>query len=104
MELVQIKDVSFTYHGENIQALDRVCLSVKQGEFILFCGQSGCGKTTLLRLLKPELAPAGNCPGEILYDGQDLGTLDQKRTASEIGFVMQQPERQVVTEDRKSVV
>jgi energy-coupling factor transport system ATP-binding protein len=98
MELIQIKDVSFTYNGEGIRALDRVSLSVKQGDFILFCGQSGCGKTTLLRLLKPELAPAGDCSGEIRYDGQDPRTLDQERAASEIGFVMQQPERQVVTD------
>lgn len=98
MELIQIKDLSFTYNGEGARALARVSLSVKQGEFILFCGRSGCGKTTLLRLLKPELAPAGDRPGEIFYGGEDLSKLSPERTAAEIGFVMQRPEGQVVTD------
>ncbi len=98
MELIQIKDLSFTYNGEGARALARVSLSVKQGEFILFCGRSGCGKTTLLRLLKPELASAGDRPGEIFYGGEDLSKLSPERTAAEIGFVMQRPEGQVVTD------
>jgi energy-coupling factor transport system ATP-binding protein len=98
MEYLQIKNLSFTYSGEGVRALEDVSLAISEGSFTLFCGQSGCGKTTLLRLLKPELAPAGECAGEIFYDGMDLRTLDPRKTAAEVGFVLQQPERQVVTD------
>lgn len=98
MELLHIENLSFTYNQEPTAALDKICLSIAAGEFMLFCGQSGCGKTTLLRLLKPALAPAGDVSGSILYDGQPLSLLDEKRSASEIGFVMQHPESQVVTD------
>lgn len=98
MEYLQIKNLSFAYSSESIRALEEVSLTVSEGSFVLFCGQSGCGKTTLLRLLKPELAPAGTYTGEILYDGMDLRTLDPRKTASEVGFVLQQPDRQVVTD------
>jgi energy-coupling factor transport system ATP-binding protein len=98
MELLHIENLSFTYNQEPAPALRDICLSVASGEFVLFCGQSGCGKTTLLRLLKPALAPAGDLSGSILYGGQPLSLLDAHRAASEIGFVMQHPESQVVTD------
>ncbi len=98
MELIHIKNLSFAYNQESALALRDISLSIESGEFVLFCGQSGCGKTTLLRLLKPALSPAGDLSGSIFYDGQTLSSLDERRAASEIGFVMQHPESQVVTD------
>ena len=96
MELYQVKNVSFTYPGRTGKALDNVSLSVSKGEFLCICGKSGCGKTTLLRLLKPAIAPHGDLHGEVLYDGTPAKTLDDYRQASEIGFVMQSPDNQIV--------
>ena len=63
MEILQIKDLSFRYPGAERNAVEEVSFSVRSGEFLVVCGESGCGKTTLLRLLKPELAPAGELTG-----------------------------------------
>lgn len=98
MELYQIRGVGFTYSGKTTPAVRDIDLTVKQGEFVVLCGASGCGKTTLLRLLKPTIAPAGERTGEILFCGERLTEVEESRLASEIGFVMQNPENQGVCE------
>ncbi len=98
MELYQIEEVSFTYPGAEFPALSQLTLKVKQGEFVVLCGESGCGKTTLLRLLKPAIAPAGTKAGRISFCKTDLNQLDPRTAAGEIGFVMQNPENQIVTD------
>ena len=59
MEILHLENVSFRYPKAAVNALDGVSFSVQSGEFVVVCGASGCGKTTLLRLLKRALAPAG---------------------------------------------
>ncbi len=98
MELYQIKDLTFSYPGGENPALTGINLSVCPGEFITLCGASGCGKTTLLRLLKPELSPSGERAGEVLFEGQELSAIDARVSAGDIGFVMQNPENQIVTD------
>lgn len=98
MEILQIKDMSFTYPKSDKKALDGINISIKKGEFVLICGASGCGKTTLLRLLKPEIAPLGKKTGEILYNNVPVSELDGRIASSEIGFVGQNPDEQIVTD------
>lgn len=98
MEILQIKDLSFKYPEADKKALDGINISVKKGEFVLVCGASGCGKTTLLRLLKNEIAPFGEKTGEILYDGVPSETLDKMKSVCELGFVGQNPDEQIVTD------
>ncbi|SHH73657.1 energy-coupling factor transport system ATP-binding protein [Clostridium collagenovorans DSM 3089] len=98
MELIKIKDLNFSYDESNKKSLDNINLNIKEGEFVLLIGESGCGKSTLLKQLKNELAPFGEFSGEILYDGIPLKSLDQRKSASEIGFVMQNPDYQIVTD------
>ncbi len=98
MELFTIRGLGFTYPGETNVALSQIDLAVNQGEFVVLCGESGCGKTTLLRLLKPTVAPAGEKTGEIFFCGNLLDDVDERQLASEIGFVMQNPENQAVCE------
>lgn len=94
MEILNVKNLTFSYpdvnENGNIQktALSDISFSVSGGEMIMFMGKSGCGKTTLLRLLKSELAPSGNLKGEINIIN-----------SSEIGFVMQNPDQQTVCDD-----
>ncbi len=98
MELYQIKDLIFSYPGGENPALDGINLWINQGEFITVLGASGCGKTTLLRLLKQELSPSGERTGEILFEGRELSAIDTRVSAGDIGFVMQNPENQIVTD------
>ncbi len=95
---VSIQGLTFTYPEREQPALRDVALTVKSGEFIVLCGPSGCGKTTLLRQLKPALAPHGRLSGEILFEGIPLHKLSQRDAASKIGFVLQSPENQIVTD------
>lgn len=96
MACLEIRHLSFTYHGKEEPALSDINLTVESGDFVLLCGESGCGKTTLLKLLKKQLAPAGRCEGEILFHGVPIGELDERACVTEIGFVMQNPENQTV--------
>ncbi len=98
MALLTLKDLSFTYAAESGKALHNVSFSIENGEFIVLCGATGSGKSTLMRLLKRELAPTGTRSGEIMFDGRPLSELSAKEASSEIGYVMQQPEEQIVTD------
>ena len=97
MALLKIENLSFTYEGEESRVLDGIDLEIEQGDFVLLCGASGCGKTTLLKMLKKQLRPFGTLQGSISFDGSDLESLDQRRAVSDIGCVMQDPHRQIVT-------
>lgn len=98
MEILHIDDLSFRYPKGEKYALENINLSVESGEFIVICGRSGCGKTTLLRLLKRELSPAGEKSGKITYRGTDTDGLCERDAAADIGFVMQNPDSQIVTD------
>ncbi len=98
MEDISIKNLSFKYPSSEDFALNSITLDIKYGDFVVVCGESGCGKTTLLRLLKREIAPTGELSGEILYNGADMTQISQRTSASEIGYVMQNPQMQIVTD------
>ncbi len=98
MEILHIQNLSFTYPNMNKKALDNIDITIGGGEFIVVCGESGCGKTTLLKMLKREISPYGEKEGKILYGGTEISQLDERSAAAEIGFVMQNPEQQVVTD------
>ena len=98
MAFLQIESLSFSYPKTKERALESVSLDINEGEFVLVCGVSGCGKSTLLRHLKREITPHGSKTGTVSYRGMDIEKLDRKISASEIGFVMQNPETQLVTD------
>ena len=98
MEAFRIENLSFTYPAQSTLALRGVSLCVRQGEFLTLAGVSGCGKTTLLRQLKPTLAPNGTKAGEIFCFDRPLSALTEREQAQKIGFVQQSPEEQLVTD------
>ena len=94
-----IKDLSFCYAAApEHKALDNVSLHIEQGEYVTVCGRSGSGKTTLLRHLKSVLAPHGKIRGEILFEGKPLKDISLREQSARIGYVMQNPDNQIVTD------
>ena len=98
MESYSFKNVEFTYPEGEKQALRNISFVIQQGEFVILCGPSGCGKSTLLRHLKSCLTPHGLFSGEIRYQGKLLTDMSQREQAQQIGYVLQSPENQVVTD------
>ena len=94
----EIKDLTFSYPASKKETLSGVNLTVEQGEYIAICGQSGSGKTTLLRHLKSVLTPFGQRSGEIRFNGELLEQVELAVQAGKIGFVMQNPDDQIVTD------
>ena len=98
MEQIKIENLSFSYPLSEEKTLDGISLSIGSGEFVFLCGKSGCGKTTLLKQIKKELAPHGKKSGKILFEGKLLDELSLRESAKKIGFVMQNPDLQIVTD------
>ncbi len=98
MEILAVKDLTFTYPKCAAPALRDVSFSLGKGEFAVLCGATGSGKSTLLRMLKRELTPLGERTGRVLFCGRELSELADRDSAAKIGFVMQQPEQQIVTD------
>ena len=98
MEQIKIKDLNFSYSLASDNCLKDINLTVNRGEYIVICGKSGCGKTTLLRQLKPAIAPKGKREGAILFRGESIDDLPLRVSTEKIGFVMQDPENQAVTD------
>ncbi len=98
MAFIDIENLSFTYPEAQAPALRNVDLSIAEGEFVLIAGPSGCGKSTLLKRLKPSLSAFGTASGRVLFMGRPIEELDLRCESAEIGFVMQDPEMQIVTD------
>ncbi|WP_141504889.1 ABC transporter ATP-binding protein [Paenibacillus luteus] len=98
METYRIEDLVFSFPGQERETLSHINLTIASGEFITLCGKSGCGKSTLLRQLKTILTPHGERSGKIYFCNQPIEDMDQRTQASEIGFVLQNPDNQIVTD------
>ena len=95
----EIKNLSFSYPmAGGRKALDNINLTIERGQYVTFCGRSGCGKTTLLRQLKSAITPHGKRTGEILFDGTPIGNVGLREQSARIGYVMQDPDNQIVTD------
>ena len=111
--MIEFKHVSFAYdsHGEQEDThrtddLHDINLKVNDGECILLCGKSGCGKTTMTRLvngLVPHFYP-GKLTGEVLLDGRNISEMPMYETASLVGSVFQNPRTQFFNVDTDSEI
>ncbi len=97
MSIVSAKELSFSY-PDGRKALDKISFDIPEGSFVTVCGVSGCGKSTLLRLMKRGLAPHGEISGVIRYCGAEISSVPLEDAARDVGFVMQDPESQIVTD------
>ena len=94
--MIQLENVSFTYDNADSDSLHDVSLQIKQGECVLLCGQSGCGKTTLTRLIN-GLIPhfyEGVISGKIRVGGFDIANTELYTIARTVGSVFQNPRSQ----------
>ena len=98
MALFEIRNLTFTYPDQKKPALTDLNFSLKQGEFLVVCGKSGCGKSTLLRHFKTAMAPYGERKGQILFEGRELDTVSVREQGARIGYVLQSPDNQLVTD------
>ena len=100
--VVELKDVSFTYaSGDGTGGLHHINLSLAAGECVALCGMSGCGKTTLTRVVN-GLAPhyyEGELSGQVCVGGIDVPHAELYETAGTIGSVFQNPRTQFFTVD-----
>lgn len=105
MEIFKIDKLGFKFpdyetgtYNQQPDILRDVSFTIEKGDFVTLAGPTGCGKSTLLRLLKKELAPRGEQTGKIFYQGKELSSYKEGDLAHQIGFVMQNPEHQCVTD------
>ena len=98
MGRIQCEQLTFRYPERQEAALDGVTLTVNSGEFCLLCGKSGGGKTTLLQQLKPAITPHGSRSGQVTLDGTPVEQLSFRAQSTRIGYVMQDPDSQIVTD------
>ena len=96
--ILSLSHVSFTYPGNLTPVLSDISLSVKEGEIVLLCGASGCGKSTLLSHMKKNQIPFGKGIGDIVFDGTAIEEMSDFDSAREIGFVGQDPDSSIVTD------
>lgn len=93
-----IESLSFSYPESEKLVLDDVSLHIAQGEYVCLCGTSGCGKTTLLRHFKTVLTPVGTRTGSVLLNDTPLDEISLRDQSALVGFVMQNPDSQIVTD------
>ena len=100
---------SFSYADEEDNELQNIELEVKKGEFVVITGLSGCGKTTLLRIMN-GLIPnffEGRLEGEVTLNGTNINRFPKGELAKHMGNVFQNPQEQffsTVAEDEIALV
>lgn len=104
--MIELKNVSFSYQGQDHGGLHDVNLNIKDGECVLLCGRSGCGKTTITRLINgliPYFYP-GELTGDVLADGKAISDHPMYQIAAKVGSVFQNPRTQFFNVDTDSEI
>lgn len=83
---IEINDLTFSYDESSSVILDDISLKIRPGQYVAIVGRTGCGKSTLVRLLLGFEKPV---KGGIYYDGKDINSLDLKSLRKNIGVVTQ---------------
>lgn len=105
--MIEFKDVSFQYEqGSSKGKIENINLTIHDGEVVLICGESGCGKTTLTRLIN-GLIPhyyEGTLTGQTIVEGIDVKNVSLYALSGVVGSVFQNPRTQFFTLDTTSEI
>lgn len=104
--MIAIKDVTFAYQGRAQEGIEHINLGIAPGECVLLCGRSGCGKTTVTRLVNgliPYFYP-GALAGEVFVDGMNIVDTPMYRISEKVGSVFQNPRSQFFNVDTDSEI
>ncbi len=85
--MIHLQGVGKVYPGSDIPAVADLDLSIPKGEILVLVGPSGCGKSTTLRLINRMIEPTS---GRIIFDGEDVTTVNADQLRRQIGYVIQQ--------------
>lgn len=99
--MIEFKNVSFTYEGTGEGKVEDLNFTVEAGDCIVLTGRSGCGKTTVTRLVNgliPDFFP-GKLSGQVLVNGEDIGNKELYELAKNTGSVFQNPRTQFFNTD-----
>ena len=104
--MIRLQEINFKYKNEETSNLININLNIKKGECILICGGSGCGKTTLLRLIN-KLVPTlyeGELKGNVILDNEHTEDIPMYVLADRVGSVFQNPKTQFFNVDTDSEI
>ena len=105
--MIEFKDVSFTYDSGNKNAgIYNINLNINAGEVVVFCGESGCGKTTISRLIN-GLIPgyySGNLTGSVIVNEHEISKNSINELSQYVGSVFQNPRTQFFNVDSTSEI
>ena len=104
--MIELKQVSFRYAGTETEALRSISLKINKGKCVVLSGSSGCGKTTITRLINgliPSFYP-GELSGTVKITGEDIAGREPHELASQIGSVFQNPRTQFFNTDTDSEI
>ena len=104
--MIEFRNVSFSYPDSADGGLENINLTIPDGQCVLICGRSGCGKTTLTRILN-GLIPQffdGEFRGEVFLNGENISDLPMYRIAEKVGSVFQNPRTQFFNVDTDSEI
>lgn len=100
--MIKIENLTYKYSAESHEvSIKNLNLHIKKGEFIVLCGESGCGKTTVTRLINgliPHLYE-GETHGEVYVNGKNVKEIELSDLASTCGSVFQNPKSQFFNTD-----
>lgn len=91
-KIIEIKDLSYCYTENGPRCVDHISIDIEEGEFVGIIGQNGAGKSTLMKNITGLLRPT---EGKIFIDGKDVTKIPVSVLSSTVGYVLQNPDRQL---------
>lgn len=93
---IEVKNISFSYPGSQVTAVENVSMTIEKGERVAIIGQNGAGKSTTVKIINNIYKPVS---GEILVDGIDTRKKTTAQIAPHVGYVFQNPNDQIFNDD-----